>query len=351
MATRARDRTILEKEFLGLKRDALLDLLRQMLLMRRFEEKTAEAYQLGEIGGFCHLYIGQEAVAAGAISALRSDDYVITAYRDHGQALARGMDPKIVMAELFGRRTGSSKGMGGSMHLFDARANFLGGHAIVGGQIPIATGVGYAIRYREEDKVCLCFLGDAAVNQGVFLESLNMAALWSLPVIYFIENNHYGMGTSIVRAADLERLSHRASIVEDVEGHTFDGQDVIAVREAVGHAVRRAREDKRPSVLEAICYRYLGQSMTDAPYGVYRGKDEVTEWKRERDPIRRFVEKLKSADLLDDEQVEQIDGALQAEVEAALEFAHSSEPPPADALYDDIYADPYPDLRRRDPWR
>lgn len=351
MATRSKERTVLEKEFLGLSRDALLDLLRQMLLMRRFEEKTAQAYQLGDIGGFCHLYIGQEAVAAGAISALRPDDYVITAYRDHGQALARGIDPKAVMAELFGKRTGTSKGMGGSMHLFDAKTNFLGGHAIVGAQLPLAAGVGYAIRYREGDQVCLCFLGDAAVNQGVFLESLNMAGLWGLPVIYFIENNLYGMGTPMERAAAVERLSKRACIADDVEGETFDGQDVITVREAVDRAVRRAREQKRPSVLEAICYRYMGHSMSDAAYGVYREKDEVVEWQKERDPIRRFVEKLKKAELIEDKEVRRIDQEAQGEVEEALEFARSSEPPPADALYDAIYADPYPDLRRRDPWR
>ncbi|MGH7545540.1 MAG: pyruvate dehydrogenase (acetyl-transferring) E1 component subunit alpha [Gemmatimonadota bacterium] len=351
MATRSKERTVLENEFLGLSRDAVVDLLRQMLRMRRFEGKTAESYQLGEIGGFCHLYLGQEAVGAGAISALRPDDYVITAYRDHGQALARGMDPKAILAELFGKRTGTSKGMGGSMHLFDAKTNFLGGHAIVGGQVPMAAGVAYAIRYRDGDQVILCFLGDAAVNQGVFLESLNMAGLWGLPVLYLIENNLYGMGTAVRRAAAVEPLSKRACIADDVLGATFDGQDVIAVRGAVDRAITRAREEKRPSVLEAICYRYMGHSMADAAYGTYRNKDEVTEWQRERDPIHRFVERLKKAELIEDEEVDRIDKEARAEIEEALEFARSSEPPGPESLYEDIYADPYPDLRRRDPWR
>jgi pyruvate dehydrogenase E1 component alpha subunit len=351
MATETRVRGVRSREFLGLSRDELLDLLRQMLLIRRFEEKAAEAYQLGEIGGFCHLYIGQEAVAVGAISAIGPEDYVVTHYRDHGHALARGIDPKAVMAELFGRATGTSKGLGGSMHLFDARKNFLGGHAIVGGQVPLATGVGYAIRYRNEDRVCLCFMGDSVVNQGSFLESLNMAALWGLPVVYIIENNLYGMGTAVSRAAAVRRLADRACAFEGVEGRTVDGQDVLEVRAAVDAAVRRARDAKRPSLIEAICYRYMGHSMSDAAYGVYRPKEEVEEWRTHRDPIVRFVGRLKEAKLIDDAEVERLDREALEVVEAAVAFARSSPPPGPSDLYAHVYANPYPDLRRRDPWR
>ena len=209
-----------------------LSLLREMLLMRRFEERTAEAYALGKIGGFCHLYIGQEAVGAGAISVLRPDDYVITSYRDHGQALARGITPRAVMAELFGRIDGCSKGKGGSMHFFDRNTNFLGGHGIVGGHIPLATGVGFAIKYRGGDQVCLCFFGEAAVNNGAFHEALNMAALWQLPVIYLVENNRYGMGTALERASSVNDIAERACSY-DMPNEVVDGQDVIAVREAV----------------------------------------------------------------------------------------------------------------------
>ncbi|MFO7589075.1 MAG: anaerobic ribonucleoside-triphosphate reductase, partial [Gemmatimonadota bacterium] len=211
------EEAVLEGRFVGLSREELHALLRLMLLSRRFEEKTAEAYQMGRIGGFCHLYIGQEAVAAGAISALRDDDYVITAYRDHAQALVRGIPARAVMAELYGRIDGSSRGAGGSMHMFDRSVNFLGGHGIVGTHLPIATGVGYAIRYRETDQVCLCFFGDSVVNGGPFHEAFNMTAKWELPVVYIVENNSFGMGTDIERVAAIEELFTRACAVPSVE--------------------------------------------------------------------------------------------------------------------------------------
>jgi len=239
-----------------------LEMLRSMLLQRRFEERCAEAYALGKIGGFCHLYIGQEAVSTGTMSMLRPDDYVITTYRDHGPALARGMTPRSVMAELFGRQDGCSRGKGGSMHLFDSNTNFLGGHGIVGGQIPLATGVAFATKYKETDQVTLCFFGEAAVNQGAFHESMNMAQLWKLPCIYICENNQYGMGTSLERAMSLQDISQKACAYE-IASEFVDGMDVLAVREATLRAVERARKNYLPTLLEVRTYRFMGHSMSD----------------------------------------------------------------------------------------
>src|SRR5438876_4146708 len=230
-------------------RETLLKIFHQMLLIRRFEEKCAESYSLGKIGGFCHLYIGQEAVGVGAISALRADDYVLTSYREHGQAIAKGISPEAVMAELYGKAGGCSHGKGGSMHLFDADVNFLGGHAIVGGQIPLATGVAFASKYKGTDQVTLVFFGEAAVNQGAFHESLNMAQLWKIPCIYICENNQYGMGTSLERAMSLQDVSQKACAYE-LASEFVDGMDVLAVREAVLRAVQRAREQSLPTLLE-----------------------------------------------------------------------------------------------------
>src|SRR5579872_6015179 len=259
------------------------ELLRDMLLIRRFEERCAEAYALGKIGGFCHLYIGQEAVGVGAISALREDDYIITSYRDHGQALARGVSPRAVMAELFGKATGCSHGKGGSMHLFSREHHFLGGHGIVGGNIPIATGVAFAIKYRGGDQVCLCFFGEAAVNNGAFHEALNMAGLWKLPVIYLIENNRYGMGTALERASAINDIVERARAY-DMPRAVVDGQDVLAVRHVVAEAVQRARVEQIPTLVEARTYRFMGHSMSDAVSGTYRTKAELDQY-RKRDPI------------------------------------------------------------------
>src|SRR5918998_3963107 len=260
-----------------------LQLLRSMLLQRRFEERCAEAYALGKIGGFCHLYIGQEATGTGCISVLREDDYVITTYRDHGQALARGMSPRSVMAELFGRIDGCVRGKGGSMHMFDRNVNFLGGHGIVGGHIPIATGVGFAIKYRGGDQVCVCFFGEAAVNNGAFHEALNMAALWKLPVIYLIENNRYGMGTALERASAINDIAERACSY-DMPNEVVDGQDVLAVRAATMRAAQRARTESIPTLLEVRTYRFMGHSMSDAVSGTYRSKEELEEHMK-RDPI------------------------------------------------------------------
>jgi len=320
----------------GLGREELHHLLYQMLLGRRFEEKCAEAYALGKIAGFCHLYIGQEAVAVGAMSVLRPDDYVIAPYREHVHALAKGMTAREVMAELYGRVDGCSKGKGGSMHLYSAEKNFLGGWGIVGGQIPLATGVGWAIKYRGEDRVCVCFLGEAAVNQGAFHESLNMAALWKLPVIYIVENNRFGMGTAWERASSLYDISQKASAY-DMPSAVTDGMDVLATRAAVEEAVKRAREESIPTLIEARCYRFMGHSMSDPVHGVYRTKEEVEEAKK-KDPIRIFIDLLKEHDLLTDEELNEMDAKVQAEVEDAAEFADRSPEPPPEELYEDVYA-------------
>lgn len=337
-------------DLLDLTEAELVSILRIMMLSRRFEEKAAESYQLGKIGGFLHLYIGQEAVAAGAITPLRRDDYVITAYRDHAQALVRGMSPESVMAELYGRVDGCSKGLGGSMHLFDRSISFLGGHAIVGAHIPLAIGVGYAIRYREEDAVCLCLFGDSAVNIGSFHESLNMAAKWELPVVFLCENNSYGMGTDIRRVAAVEELVQRACSYEGMHAASVNGMDVLETREAVEEAIRIAREEHRPSFLEARCYRYMGHSMADPSHGTYRTKEEV-EKARDDDPILSFLRHLTEAGVLTEDEYQRMDKAVIAEVEAAADFADDSPRPGPDAIYAHVYADEYPDIRRRDAWR
>jgi pyruvate dehydrogenase E1 component alpha subunit len=344
-------RTSTTEELLGLDRAALVEMLRWMILGRRFEEKAAEMYQVGEIGGFCHLYIGQEAVASGAISTLRDDDYVITAYRDHVHALIRGMEPGRLMAELFGRTDGCSKGKGGSMHLFDVERNFMGGHAIVGGHLPLAVGIGYAIRYREGDQVCLCFLGDSVANIGAFNEALNMAALFKLPVVFVIENNRYGMGTAVHRAAAIRNLADRACAYEGMHGWTIDGMDVLEVRKTVESAVERARNEKLPTLIEANCYRFVGHSMSDPTYGHYRTKEEVHHYKLKEDPIKRFIDTLKKHSLLSDADLNQIEGEVRDIVDSAVEFATASPQPSPEELYTDIYAEDYPDQKRRDLWR
>ena len=313
----------------------LRHLLQQMLLIRRFEEKAAEMYALGKIGGFLHLYIGQEAVAVGAISTLREDDYVIAGYREHGHAIAKGVEPRRVMAELFGKRDGVSKGKGGSMHLFDKAHRFLGGHAIVGGYLPIAAGVGFASRYREEDRVILCFFGDGSVPQGEFHEALNLSSLWRLPVVWICENNRYAMGTAVERALAQTEIARHAEPYR-IPGEACDGMDVLAVREAVGRAVERARSEKTPTLLEARTYRFRGHSMRDPSAAIYRTKEEVEEEKK-RDPIVTFRERLLREEVLDEagwkllaEEVEQV-------VREAVEFAEASPEPPAEWLLRDVY--------------
>ena len=287
----------------------------------------------------------------GAISELRQDDYVITAYRDHVQALVRGLDPKAIMAELLGRIDGCSKGKGGSMHLFDAPNNFLGGHAIVGSHLPLAIGVGYAIRYRDGDQICLCFLGDSVPNIGAFNESLNMAALWDLPVVFVIENNRFGMGTAVNRAAAIENLADRACAYTGIEGVKIDGMDVLEVRGTIKGAIERARTDKKATLIEATTYRYVGHSMSDPSHGHYRTREEVKYYRDNEDPIARFIETLSRHSLLGDADVEEIETEVAGIVSDAVEFANNSPPPAPKELYTDIYADDYPDPKRRDPWR
>lgn len=312
-------------------------MLRQMLLIRRFEEKAAEAYALGKIGGFCHLYIGQEAVAVGSLAALRDDDYVISSYREHGQALARGVPATAVMAELFGKATGCSKGKGGSMHLFDAGRRFLGGHAIVGGHIPLAAGIGFAIRYRGGDQLCLCYFGEAAVNIGGFHEALNMASVYKLPVIFCCENNRYGMGTAFERvAAVTDVVEHACSY--DMAAELVNGMDALAVYEATTRAAERARKGGHPTLLEVRTYRYMGHSMSDPLHGVYRTKEEVEE-QRKRDPITQLATKLRDGGVLDQASFEALDAEVRAEVEAAVRFADQSPDPDPAELTTHVLAD------------
>ena len=320
----------------ALSHDELIELYRQMLLIRRFEEKSAEVYVAGKIGGFCHLYIGQEAVGVGSISAIRKDDYVLASYREHGLALAKGMSCRSIMAELFGKATGCSKGKGGSMHMFDKSLGFLGGHAIVGGQIPLATGTAFATKYQGTDQVTLCYFGEAAVNQGAFHESLNMAQLWKLPCIYICENNQYGMGTSLARAMSLRDISKKACAYE-MASEFVDGMDVLAVREATLRAVERARKDYLPTLLEIRTYRFMGHSMSDP--GNYRTRAEIEKY-QERDPIKLFSASLLEEKIVDQKALDEIDKKVREEVEDALRFADESPLPDPAELYTDIYANP-----------
>ncbi|MGQ0814449.1 MAG: pyruvate dehydrogenase (acetyl-transferring) E1 component subunit alpha [Gemmatimonadota bacterium] len=320
-----------------LNRETLHLYLEQMLLGRRFEEKTAEAYAVGKIGGFCHLYIGQEAVTIGTYGALRPDDYVISAYREHVQALTKGMSAREIMAELYGRVDGSSKGKGGSMHMYSAGKNFMGGWGIVGGQIPLAAGFGWKIKYRGEDRVCVCFMGEAAVNQGAFHESLNMAALWKLPVIFIVENNRFGMGTAWERASSLYDISQKAHAY-DMPSAVADGMNVLDMREKVTTAVERARAGDGPTLIEARCHRFMGHSMSDPVHGVYRTKEEV-EQAKQHDPIRIFIDYLKNENLITDDEVKALDARAHEIVDDAAEFADKSPEPPLEELYTDVYAD------------
>ena len=316
--------------------DEYRDWLRMMLLIRRFEERAGEAYAVGQIGGFCHLYVGQEAVGVGTISALREDDWVVSAYREHGQALARGMSARSVMAELFGKATGCSGGKGGSMHLFDTSVRFMGGHGIVGGQIPLGAGFAFSAKYRETDEVSLTFFGEAAANIGAFHEALNMAGLWKLPALFVIENNGYGMGTHVQRAAAITDLAERAASY-GMPGVTVDGQDIVAVRTATDEAVARARAGEGPTLLDIVTYRYVGHSMSDAPHGTYRSKEEVEE-RRGRDPITVLADRMRELGMLDDDGMEELEADVAAEVADAVQFAEESPDPDADQLWTDVYA-------------
>jgi pyruvate dehydrogenase E1 component alpha subunit len=310
-------------------------LLHDMMLIRRFEEKAAEAYALGKIGGFLHLSIGEEAVAAGASSVLRPDDYVISTYREHGHCLAKGSDPRRAMAELFGRRDGLSKGKGGSMHLFDRSHNFLGGHAIVGAHLPLAAGAAFAIKYQGGDQVVVCYFGDGAVPEGEFHESLNLAALWQLPVIYLCENNRYAMGTSLERAL-AETEIWKFGRAYNVPCEPVDGMDVLAVREAVSRAVERARKEGTPSLIEARTYRFRGHSMRDPAGAVYRTKEEV-EREKLRDPIVLFRDLVLGDGVLSEADVRTIEKDVNDLVDEAVAFADASPEPPVEWLLTDIF--------------
>jgi len=308
-----------------------------MALIRRLEEKSAELYAQGKIGGFLHLYIGEEAIAVGACQALRQDDHLLTAYRDHGWAIARGLDSKAIMAELLGKATGVSGGKGGSMHLASAEHHYWGGHAIVGGHLPLATGVGLALRYKEQDGAVLCVLGEGTTNIGYFHESINLAAVWDLPVVYLVENNAYGMGTEVGRASAVSNIFEKGCAY-DIYNAQVDGQDVLKVYEAVETALHHARE-KGPFLLEAITYRYAGHSMGDPER--YRSKAEIDEW-RERDPILRFAEHLQAQEVADDAALEKIRQAVEDELAEMVQFAEESPEPDDAALCEHVFVNPIP---------
>ena len=312
-------------------------LVYQMALIRRFEEKAAEMYTLGKIGGFLHLYIGQEAVAVGATSVVRLDDYAVASYRDHGHCLAKGSDPKRAMAELFGRIDGLCKGKGGSMHFFDKSVNFLGGHGIVGAHLPLAAGAGFGIKYQGGDQVVLCYFGDGAVPEGEFHESMNLAALWKLPVIFICENNRYAMGTAIHRALSQTEV-WRFAETYGMPGESVDGMDVLAMRDCVGRAVERARKDRTPSLIEARTYRFRGHSMRDPAGSVYRTKEEV-EREKERDPIVLLTTRCFRDGILGEADVKAIEKDVFDRVDEAVAFADASPEPPPDELFTDVYKD------------
>lgn len=312
----------------------LREMLYQMVLGRRFEEKCAEVYRMGKIGGFCHLYIGQEAIGVGSMMALEPTDMVITSYRDHVQAIIKGITPEAVMAELYGKEGGCVKGKGGSMHMFSKEHEFYGGHGIVGGQIPVGTGMAYAAKYKDSGQVTLCFFGEAAVNQGSFHESLNMAQLWRLPIIYICENNQYGMGTSQERAMSTRNIAKKAESYE-MANEFVDGMDVMAVRDATLRAIKRAREESLPTLLEIRAYRYMGHSMSDP--GNYRTREEIAKY-QERDPIVLFKDSLKAAKVLTDKDFDQIEKDAVEATARALKFAEESPFPQESELFTDVYA-------------
>src|SRR5690242_1584281 len=311
----------------------LLKMYEQMVLSREFEESCAEQYTKGHITGFLHLYSGQEAVAVGATHGLHKDDYIVSAYREHAQAIVRGADPKRVMAELFGRATGMCKGKGGSMHLFDPALNFMGGYAIVGGQFPVATGLAFSAKFRHEDRLAACFFGDGAVNQGTFHEGLNWARLWDLPVLFICENNFYGIGTGVGRASALPEI-HRRTCGYDIPSEKIDGMDVIAVHQAVKHASEWVREHSRPYLIEAITYRFRGHSMADP--AKYRSAAELELWK-ERDPIPAFSKRLLEEGSASQAQLDAIREKAVAVVQEAVRFAEESPWPEDSDVYTDIY--------------
>ncbi len=317
--------------------DFLCKLLEEMVLIRRFEEKAAQCYGLRKIGGFCHLYIGQEAVCVGAFATLDlTTDYVYTTYRDHGHAISAGMSCDVIMAELFGKIDGCSRGKGGSMHLFDKEKHFYGGHGIVGAHIPLATGTAFKIKYCNENGVVLCFFGDGAIHNGAFHESLNLARIWNLPVVYICENNQYGMGTDFRRVSSVEDFSLKASGY-NMPGKQVDGMDVLQVYEDVKEAVDRARDERMPSLLEIKTYRYVGHSMSDP--ATYRTKDEVSEYK-EQDPILIWKNRMLKANRLTEEAYQRIDDRCKQIAGDSVTFAEQSKNPALETRFEDVLSDP-----------
>lgn len=319
-------------------KDQLLHWFEEMLLIRKFEERASQLYMQQKFRGFLHLYIGQEAVAVGLESVIRPDDYVITAYRDHGGALARGVDPKACMAELFGKATGCSKGKGGSMHFFSKEKNFLGGHGIVGGQIPLGAGIAFGAKYQGTDKLCVAMMGDGAVRQGAFHETMNLAMLWKLPVIFIIENNNYAMGTSVERTSNVTDL-YKLGLSYDMPSKPIDGMDVTTVYEELLPVVQHVRDGNGPYLIEMKTYRYKGHSMSDP--AKYRTREELNKYKG-KDPIANLKLYMAEHDIVADDELTPIDAKIKTLVEECVKFAEESPYPDVSALYEDVYVGDYP---------
>jgi len=318
--------------------EQLIGFYRDMIRIRRFEERSLRAYQQGKIAGFLHLYIGQESIAVGCVSLMEANDHIITAYRDHGHALAVGMGMNECMAELYGKATGCSKGKGGSMHYFDPSKRYWGGHGIVGGQTPLGAGLAYALKYKGIKGCALCFLGDGAINQGAFHESLNLAALWDLPVVYIVENNGYSMGTSQARSS----AHPEAGIAARAEGYKMNwahinGESIFDVREGVKAAMDLAKSESRPSLLEIHTYRYQGHSIADANHKKYRTKEEIEDYRKNHDPVALYKDYLIEAKILDEEGAKEVDQAAKAEAEASAKFAEESPFPEKEDILKDVY--------------
>ena len=318
--------------------EAKVGLLREMLRVRRFEQQSLKQYNGGKMGGFLHLYIGQESVAVGACSLMGDDDHVITAYRDHGHALAVGMGMNECMAELYGKATGCSKGKGGSMHFFAPDKNYWGGHGIVGGQTPLGLGLAYGLKYKGLKGAALCFLGDGAVNQGCFYESLNMAALFNLPVIYVIENNGYSMGTSLERSSVVKDCLAQRGEAFCIEWAKANGEDIYEVRAVTQRAIKRAHEESKPMILEFDTYRYYGHSVADAKHkGGYRSEEEIEKYKRDHDPILQFKKRLLEEGVITESQFDELSDAAKLEAEMSAQFADESPIPSEASIFEDVY--------------
>jgi pyruvate dehydrogenase E1 component alpha subunit len=307
----------------------------EMLKIRQFEEACGRMYMQGKIKGFLHLYIGEEAIAVGSISELSQDDYIITHYRDHGHALARGMDPNKAMAELYGKVDGTSRGKGGSMHLFDSNLNFMGGHAIVGGHLPIAVGIALGIKKQKKKGLVMCFFGDGAVNEGEFHESMNLAALWELPIIFYLENNQYGMGTHVKRSSANPEMLYKFADLYNMPSTKIDGMDVVTVRDSAREAIDKIRNESGPILIEAMTYRFRGHSMADP--SEYRENEEVQQWQKEKDPIELFKQYCFTNNILSKEETELINQEVKEVIKECLDFAENSQFPDMNVAADKIY--------------